>query len=169
MALEVLWALAGETINNNSIIKYNNNQNKNKKIFLIHQLLNAHCIGFSSLDRDGGEQKMQIPQRQKPRKPRHLAQKCLCSFLNQQLYCVDSPSQINSAEKLSCFRNATNVINSCRAILILIFFRNHYFACSQVLPLGSLVSELFLFLLCDLSFPCGYFFSTAGALVVVTV
>ena len=32
------------------------------------------------------------------------------------------------------------------------------FACSQVLPLDSLVSELFLFLLYDLSFPCGYFF-----------
>ena len=27
-----------------------------------------------------------------------------------------------------------------RAILILTFFRNHYFACSQVLPLGALVS-----------------------------
>ena len=48
-----------------------------------------------------------------------------------------------------------------RAILILTFFRNHYFAYSQVLPLGSLVSKLFLFLLCDLSFPCGYFFSAS--------
>ena len=46
-----------------------------------------------------------------------------------------------------------------RAILILTFFRNPYFAYSQVLPLGSLVSELFLFLLYDLSFPCGYFWS----------
>ena len=45
-----------------------------------------------------------------------------------------------------------------RAILILTFFRNPYFAFSQVLPLGSLVSKLFLFLLYDLSFPCGYFF-----------
>ena len=45
-----------------------------------------------------------------------------------------------------------------RAILILTFFRNHYFACSQVLPLASRFSKLFLFLLYDLSFPCGYFF-----------
>ena len=45
-----------------------------------------------------------------------------------------------------------------RVILILTFFRNHYFACSQVLPLGSMVSKLFLFLLYDLSFPCRYFF-----------
>ena len=35
------------------------------------------------------------------------------------------------------------------------------FACSHVLLLGSLVSELFLFLLYDLSFPCGYFFSAS--------
>ena len=42
-----------------------------------------------------------------------------------------------------------------RAILILNFIRNPYFAYSQVLPLGSLVSELFLFLLYNLSFPCG--------------
>ena len=35
------------------------------------------------------------------------------------------------------------------------------FACSQVLLLGSLASELFLLLLYDLSFPCGYFFSAS--------
>ena len=48
-----------------------------------------------------------------------------------------------------------------RAILILTFFRNHYFACSQVLPLASRFSKLFLFLLYDLSFPCRYFFSAS--------
>ena len=46
-------------------------------------------------------------------------------------------------------------------ILILTFFRNHYFACSQVLPLASRFSKLFLFLLYDLSFPCRYFFSAS--------
>ena len=48
-----------------------------------------------------------------------------------------------------------------RGILILTFFRNHYFACSQVLPLASRFSKLFLFSLCDLSFPCRYFFSAS--------
>ena len=38
-------------------------------------------------------------------------------------------------------------------ILILIFFRKPYFVGSQVMLLGSLVSELFLFLLYNLSFP----------------
>ena len=31
----------------------------------------------------------------------------------------------------------------------------------QILPIGSLISELFLFLLYDLSFPCGCFFSAS--------
>ena len=48
-----------------------------------------------------------------------------------------------------------------RGILILTFFRNHYFACSQVLPLASRFSKLFLFLLYDLSFPCRYYFSAS--------
>ena len=48
-----------------------------------------------------------------------------------------------------------------RGILILPYFRNPYYAYSQVLLFGSLVSELFLFLLDDLSFPCGYFFSAS--------
>ena len=38
-------------------------------------------------------------------------------------------------------------------ILILIFFGKSYFVGSQVMLLGSLVSELFLFLLYNLSFP----------------
>ena len=44
------------------------------------------------------------------------------------------------------------------AILISTFFRDPYFAYSQVLPPGTLVSDVFLFLLYDLSFPCGYLF-----------
>ena len=52
-------------------------------------------------------------------------------------------------------------VSDVRAILILTFFRNHYFACSQVLPLASRFSKLFLFLLYDLSFPCRYFFSAS--------
>ena len=48
-----------------------------------------------------------------------------------------------------------------RAILNLTFFRNHYFACSQVLPLASRFSKLFLFSLYDLSFPCRCFFSAS--------
>ena len=55
-------------------------------------------------------------------------------------------------------QDETNRYGPRRAILILTFFRNPYFAYSQVLPLGPLVSELFLFLLYDLSCPCGYFF-----------
>ena len=38
-----------------------------------------------------------------------------------------------------------------RLILISTFFRKPYFACSQVMLLGSLVSELLLFLLKDLA------------------
>ena len=45
-----------------------------------------------------------------------------------------------------------------RVILILMNFWISNFACSQVVTIASLVSELFLFLLYDLSFPCGYFF-----------
>ena len=47
--------------------------------------------------------------------------------------------------------------------LFYLFFRNPYFACSQVLLLGSPVSELVLFLLYDLSFPCGYFWSAISS------
>ena len=48
-------------------------------------------------------------------------------------------------------------------IFILIFLRNPYFAHSQVLLIGSLVSELFSFLLFDLSFPSGYFWSATSS------
>ena len=41
--------------------------------------------------------------------------------------------------------------------LNLFFFRNSYPAYPQVMLLGLLFSELFLFSLYDLSFPCGYF------------
>ena len=45
-----------------------------------------------------------------------------------------------------------------RVILILTFFRNHYFAYSQVLPLGSLVSKLFLFFSATFPSHVGTFF-----------
>ena len=68
------------------------------------------------------------------------------------------------SDRLNLFtwpRLALLALHSIRGILILTFFRNHYFACSQVLPLASRFSKLFLFLLYDLSFPCRYFFSAS--------
>ena len=45
-----------------------------------------------------------------------------------------------------------------RGILILMNFRISILACCQVVPIASLIPELFLFLLYDLSFPSKYFF-----------
>ena len=45
-----------------------------------------------------------------------------------------------------------------RGILILMNFRISILACCQVVPIASLIPELFLFLLYDLSFPSRYFF-----------
>ena len=46
------------------------------------------------------------------------------------------------------------ILTLCRRVILI----EKSFACSQVVTIASLVSELFLFLLYDLSFPCGYFF-----------
>ena len=46
-----------------------------------------------------------------------------------------------------------------RVILILQKFDILKFACCQIVPICSLISELFLFLFWDLSFSCGYFFN----------
>ena len=42
-------------------------------------------------------------------------------------------------------------------------FETSNFACPQVMLLGSLVSEQLLFLLYNLSFPCGYFWSATSS------
>ena len=71
----------------------------------------------------------------------------------------------HTSNRLTFFDLTLKYVQLGQFLRILTFFRNPYFAYFQVLPLGSLVSGLFFLQLCDLSFPCGYFWSVTSSFI----
>ena len=77
-----------------------------------------------------------------------------CSYTIQQLHAATSYKTIHPTV---CFVTREDHHHS-RVILILMKFGILISTWFQVVPFCSQISELFLFLLYDLPFPCGYFF-----------
>ena len=79
-------------------------------------------------------------------------------------YCQNETLFLSKLDIIGIFFVKCNVFtgeaNECniRGILIFKNFWISNWACCQVVPIASLVSELFLFSLYDLPFPCRYFF-----------